>query len=119
MRIVKSDNIVCFDVDDTLLMWEYDNDLLFHSKARPINVNGCTVLAHDTHIRKLKEFKAKGHYVIVWSQGGYEWAAEAVKLLRLEAYVDLVICKPKWYVDDNDANNFMRRIYKDFIVYER
>lgn len=97
-----------FDVDDTLLLWgrgiegrrvtvKY-NDLVSES-----------AVAHEAHITKLKQHKARGHTVVVWSAGGSEWARQAVELLGLEDYVDLVIEKPMWLYDDLQPSQFMPR----------
>jgi phosphoserine phosphatase len=60
-------------------------------------------------IEQLKKHKIRGHTIIVWSAGGSKWAAEAIKFLELEAYVDLVIEKPRWMYDDKQAEEFMPR----------
>jgi phosphoserine phosphatase len=62
------------------------------------------------HIEDIKRHKARGHLVCVWSAGGSEWAEAAVKALKLEKYVDLVIAKPTWVIDDLEPNQFLKRV---------
>lgn len=111
MKVTENDNVVCFDVDETLVMWswppQFDGDTIqfdnFGYKT--------TLLPHQKHIDLMKQFKARGHYVIVWSQGGYQWAREVVKTLGIEDYVDEVKTKPKWCVDDLPPQAWMTRSY--------
>lgn len=105
MQVIKNDHIIGFDVDDTLVMWDLpDTDL---------RVGGYPVKVHKEHVEAIKKAKARGHFVIVWSQGGQEWANEVVRTLQLQDYVDLVMCKPKWIFDDLPADAWMKRFYKE------
>lgn len=110
-HLVESDNIAAFDVDDTLVMW--DIPIGREEEAIDFDAFGYThrVLPHLAHIELLKEFKARGQMVIVWSQGGREWAMAVVRALGLEEYVDVVMCKPKWVIDDMPPNAWISRSY--------
>jgi FMN phosphatase YigB (HAD superfamily) len=95
---VKRNHVVTFDVDDTLVIWGKTQDegcLSFNNWGYPQ-----ALLPHAEHIFRLKEHHAAGHFIIVWSQGGYEWAQEVVNVLGLAPYVDLVIAKPFAAYDD-------------------
>jgi len=116
MKVIENNNMVCFDCDDTLVMWydaipdeELANVLIFR---RPDNGLKEALLPHKVHIAMLKLFKSRGYHVTVWSAGGYEWAAEVVKVLELEQYVDTVMTKPKWVVDDLPSAEWLKRIYR-------
>lgn len=111
MIITENDNIVCYDVDETLVMWSWPPE--YDGQAVEFDNFGfkTMLLPHQPHIDLLKQFKARGHYVIVWSQGGYQWAAEIVKKLGLESYVDEVKTKPKWLVDDLPPQAWTYRTY--------
>ena len=113
MIVTDNDNIVTFDVDETLVMWSWPQK--YDGLSITFNNFGyaAQLLPHDKHIELLKQFKARGHYVIVWSQGGYQWAREVVKVLGIEKYVDLVMTKPKWIVDDLPAAAWTKRSYLD------
>jgi hypothetical protein len=43
----------------------------------------------------------------VWSAGGHEWAEKAVRMLGIEEYVDVVMSKPAWWIDDLPANKIL------------
>jgi len=103
MKVAKNEHTVCFDVDDTLIMWEgtflekfegcvevvcpHDNKTTYH---RP----------HKRHIEFLKKEHARGYTVVVWSSAGAAWAESVIKSLKLEEYVDFVLSKPQKWVDD-------------------
>lgn len=100
--------MVPFDCDDTLVMWHLDDK----SKNIPIESpyeKGLTyfLTPHEKHIRLMKDYKARGFTIVVWSAGGVEWAETVVKALKLEEYVDAVFTKPCRYVDDLKCNEWM------------
>jgi hypothetical protein len=122
MIILPSDQAVFCDVDDTLIMWNPSKEELekngisitcpagysiIDGELTPSGSWTARVLPHLAHVEQLKRHKARGHTVIVWSAGGWDWAKVAVKALGLEPYVDLVISKPTWIYDDKKAAEFM------------
>ena len=112
MKVYKSDQAAYFDVDDTLVIWQYppntDETKLVEFKNGEFSQY---LLPHQKHIEVLKEFKIRGQMVVVWSQGGHAWAETVVRTLGLEPYVDLVLCKPKWYFDDLPCEEWMGKRY--------
>lgn len=108
MQIIHNDMTAYCDVDDTLILWQPGPDQLFDD---PLFIGGIPVWPHKVHIEKIKQHKVRGHFVVVWSAGGSVWAETAVKLLKLEEYVDLIICKPQWAWDDLPPEQFIRRCY--------
>ena len=119
MQVVENDHIVCFDVDDTLIMWiwdQYEKQQLDETdNLIPITHKGFSVLVkpHKVHIELLQNYKAKGKFIIVWSQSGFSWAQAVIEALELEDYVDLVLTKPQKYVDDLHADEWMEHTYKE------
>lgn len=121
MNVVKNEVIVCFDVDDTLVLWgkgpgsayydsyeKYKNGLTYSPNPliefiNPYDSSLNYLKPHIRHIELLKQYKGRGFYVRVWSAGGWEWAESVVKTLGLEDYVDSVETKPSKYVDDLQA----------------
>lgn len=100
-----------FDVDNTLVLW-HDFMPIDESnihKAIKLNAGDYYVmcLPHEKHIQSMKEHKARGHSIVVWSQGGADWAEEVVKKLGLESIVDVVMSKPTWAYDDLPASAFI------------
>jgi len=113
MQVINNDHVVCFDVDDTLIMWiwdQYERQQLEESgNLIQVNLHGYSTLVspHKEHIELLKRYKGKGKTIIVWSASGNEWAEIVVKTLGLEAYVDFVFTKPEKYIDDLNCNEWM------------
>ena len=113
MIVTENDNIIGVDVDDTLVMWDIPAGR--EEECITFDNFGYTqrLLPHRKHIELIKQFKVRGHYIIVWSQGGYGWAREVVKVLGLEDWVDEIKTKPKWIIDDLPANSWTKRTYLD------
>ena len=104
MRILDTDQVVCFDVDDTLILYDKPDS---YADSDAISIGKLRVWPHRKHIETLRQFKARGQNVVVWSAGGKDWAAEVVYKLMLGDYVDLIMCKPKWYFDDLPAKEWL------------
>lgn len=98
MITLNNSRLWAFDVDDTLIRW-----------------SGLTYTPIPAHIELVKKAKILGHAVIVWSNGGPEWAERIVRELGLEDSVDLCCGKPSWYVDDETIDKTIpleRRVWK-------
>lgn len=91
MLVIKKNKVSYWDVDNTLCIWDKGD------KWHP----------HLEHIELMKQFKLQGHGIVVWSLGGWEWAAKAVKMLGIEHLVDIVIGKPDWWIDDVGADHVL------------
>lgn len=105
MTVIKNNNTVFFDVDETLVLTleptTENASHIFIDIPDPLNPNGMIVKAlHIPMIRLLQEEHAKGSFVVVWSRGGYDWATSVVRALKLETKVNLVMTKPMVYFDD-------------------
>jgi protein-L-isoaspartate O-methyltransferase len=114
MKTIKNDVVAAFDVDQTLVMWgpeigSHQSDLSIRNPYDGLEVD---VQIHAAHVRLLKQMKARGRFIIVWSAGGAEWAQSVVNALNLQHMVDLVMTKPIAYVDDMPVESWMQhRIY--------
>jgi len=99
----KNGYTVFFDVDDTLIIWA-NNTALDAEACISITDNTGTILArpHQEHIHALMDAHNAGHTVVVWSQGGADWAETVVKALQIEKFVDCCITKPTHLYDDLD-----------------
>jgi hypothetical protein len=126
MIVVPCKQTTYYDVDDTLVMWNASAEELesrgvdftcpgsftfIDGEMRESPPWSARLLPHRKHIEQLKKHKMRGHTNIVWSAGGYDWAAAVVKALGLEDYVDLVISKPTWFYDDLTPEEFMGKRY--------
>lgn len=116
MKVIQGDNVYYYDCDDTLVMW--DNKHKTETNTVLFNCHGFAenLVPHKGHIEHLKKAKKFDKAtIIVWSAGGWEWAKTVVETLGLEDYVDAVMTKPSYYIDDLNCKEFMgTRIYKDF-----
>lgn len=120
LHVVRSDNIIYFDVDETLVLWDVDTYSVFKGDDDIIRISdpyleeGCytTVIPHKRNIDLLKRNHGQGRTIVVWSAAGYAWAENVVKALDLEKYVSLIIAKPSVYVDDKPMEDWkLNRIY--------
>lgn len=123
MIVIPSNQAVFSDVDDTLIMWNATPEQLEKDGIRITCPGGLwlnedgelvpseswtqLVVPHKVHIEQLKKHKARGHTVVVWSAGGWDWARAAVEALGLEQFVDVVISKPRWCYDDLPPAEYM------------
>ncbi len=115
MKIIKNETIAAFDVDETLVLWFHDTRYL-EGKDFIDPHDGTThrLVPHSKHIKLLKDFKARGYTIIVWSGGGFQWAETVVKTLGLEDYVDICMSKLTKLIDDLQPHEiFGSRIYLD------
>ena len=107
---ILSEPIICFDVDDTLVMFTVKGDVENHPDAIdfPCPRGGTLKLVpHKKHIEYLKKAKADGFKVVVWSWAGAEWAKNVIDTLQLNDHVDMIMAKPEGYVDDMDVSVWM------------
>ena len=124
MIVVPCKNAVFFDIDDTLVMWNATQEELdmrgvdFECPGSLVDIDKDSnesfapawkerLLPHRKHIEQLKKHKMRGHTIVVWSAGGFDWAAAVIRALKLENFVDLVISKPTWSYDDLQPAEFI------------
>lgn len=107
MKIIENEKIICFDVDDTLVMWNHptSDDAIYVTD--PNDGQECRLVPHRFHVNLLKKHRGRGYSIVVWSQGGYMWAYQVIKALKLERYVDIIMTKPLKYVDDLNCPEWM------------
>lgn len=107
----ENEKTVFIDCDDTLVM-HYDEPRELWIPDPYTTGYSQRVRPHERHIKLLKDFKARGYTVVVWSAAGGPWARNVVEALELERHVDLIMSKPLKYVDDLPATEVMGiRIY--------
>lgn len=114
MQVIRSTKTAYFDVDNCLVFSESELEFTKAITEGLALIKGQKWVLHSAHAQLLKEFHARGFTIIVWSAGGADWASTIVTAFGLEAYVDLVIGKPDFFIDDKCAYAFMsedRRTY--------
>lgn len=123
MRVIKNEKTVFCDVDHTLILPVDKNEYpgaevqVYDS----ISEKFIKMIAHEPNIRLLIEEKSRGSLIIVWSRGGYTWAEDVLRALKLESYVDYVMTKPMVYIDDLPIQEWLPyRVYlQPDVVYKR
>lgn len=108
MVVIKSDLIVYCDIDQTLVDWNVkDGDSFIE-----IENNGITsrFVPITENIEQIKKHRVCGHGIAFWSLGGWAWANLVIKALGLEQYADVVLSKPRWFIDDLPSSEFMPEI---------
>lgn len=110
-NVIPSEQVVCFDCDDTLVMWHQDvKDVVVKDPHDPGMVINLT--KHETHIKLLKDHKSRGYTVILWSAGGYAWAKSVAEALDITNYCDIIMSKPTKFFDDLPAQEVLvNRVY--------
>lgn len=113
MKVINSEMNIYVDVDDTLVIWgkSMPNERVIAIKD-PYDGTEHLLKPHAGHIKVLKDRKARGAIIHVWSANGYKWAEAVVRALQLEQYVDYVQSKPILYIDDLEAHEILgERLY--------
>ncbi len=101
-QLLNTEHTICYDVDDTLLMWDVENYIdkdivtIVDPYTKVLRAFGI----HRPHVLLMKQYKERGYKIVVWSKGGELHAESAVKALGLENVVDYVMTKPEKVVDD-------------------
>ena len=110
MISIKNENIIFCDVDETLVChMTRSKDIIVKD---PYDGKFLKLKIHKRHVKLLKDHKARGYTVIIWSAAGVSWCNTIVKALKLEKYVDYTMTKPGKYVDDLKADEILgQRIY--------
>lgn len=70
------------------------------------HLNG-TYEIHMGNVNILKEYKARGYSIIIWSARGSSWAAKTADAVGLSEVADFYLAKPTKYIDDKHASEFM------------
>lgn len=103
MKVLKSDKVLYCDVDDTLVFWEPIPNSPYKVQIEMGGVKREYFFAPHV-VRHLEEHGKRGHGLVVWSKGGWEWARAVTKALGLEDHFEkdklVVAAKPEWVLDD-------------------
>lgn len=109
MQVIKGDKFAYFDVDDTLVMWDYEfqkHPDLWVNLQEPWG-GLITLLKNPIAISAIIDAKERGETVVIWSQSGWDWCQEVVNKLGLTDFVDVCISKPNSWYDDVPAERML------------
>lgn len=105
VKVIKNENPIGVDIDNTLLTWT--NPTVPGPGKLAIEFAGETVYLtpHTYHVQLLKMYEERGCYLIFWSANGWRHAERAVKALGLEYLADgkkgHIQTKLSKHMDDN------------------
>lgn len=113
MKIFENEQVICCDIDDTLVLWSPD------APGKRIKIpcayslhSDFDLAVHEPHVRLVRERLERGAIMIVWSQGGHKWARKVLESLGLLHENVHVYSKPIAYIDDKPCERWMGdRVY--------
>lgn len=101
--IIQNDYVWGVDIDDTLLLWDVPLDtpgVRIVEFQEPHLKDITRAVINENNLRLMKEKKVRGCFIILWSQGGYEYAIHVANALYINDYVDMIMTKPVGLIDD-------------------
>lgn len=104
-----------WDIDGTLILpYDKTQKQLAVDVYDAITNKYIKMAVHEPMVRLLREEHHRGGHIVVWSRGGYEWAANVIRALDLTSCVHLVMSKPMAYFDDVPIAEWLPyRVYLD------
>ena len=108
MKDTIPNRCIYFDVDETLIQWEFEPDFVVtheHQMKLPedfILIDDIRFRIHKPHIMRLMQHHNTGDCVVVWSAGGINWARRVIEALAIQDYVNVVLGKPDFFYDDEN-----------------
>lgn len=102
MKTNENDLIACSDVDGTIIRVPNADDKPESIIAITNPYTGKVKLRviHEPNIDLLRQYKAQGYYIRVWSHSGGKWAQAVIEKLGLVDIVDDCESKPLKMIDD-------------------
>lgn len=94
------------DIDNTLVT--YSNADHAKTIVDPLLGDTYKIELLESNTKYLKFSHAKGYTTVLWSRQGYRWVEEVVRLFELEPWVDVILSKPIFFLDDtNNINHIL------------
>lgn len=114
-NLIKNELTAFFDVDQTLIMAGYETHKDVITIMCPYTKEELKLVPHKHHIKILKDQKARGYHITVWSANGWQWVDSVLTALGLWEYVDEGRGKSIKFFDDLPADQVLgTRVYIDF-----
>lgn len=108
MTVIKNEQVIMCDIDDTLIMWQKRKTGCAEVDVTcPHSGRKYTLPINFGNLKVLKDRKARGSTIIVWSAGGFAWAKAVVEAMKLQDHVDFIMSKPIGYIDDKSADKIL------------
>jgi hydroxymethylpyrimidine pyrophosphatase-like HAD family hydrolase len=105
---IENEHVICIDIDDTLIYWQSQGD-------RPtVTIKSLwregTFEVNQKMLENIEQHYQRKHFIILWSQSGYEWCQAVASALKIEDKIDLCMTKPFVAYDDLPLDEWCRRI---------
>jgi hypothetical protein len=110
MIVFGTEQLLCCDIDGTLLMWgkEYQragNKTVF---IDPYTDKQVSVTVNRANFKVFKDRLTRGAKFIVWSQSGFPWAKACMEALGFQDNPNIIVTsKPIAYIDDKECSKWM------------
>lgn len=111
MIVFDTEQLLCCDVDHTLLMWgtpytkDRSNRVSFFD---PYAGKSVFVAVNTANLKILNDRLIRGAKFIVWSQSGWQWAKACMESLGLDDNPNIIVTsKPIGYLDDKASTLWM------------
>lgn len=104
--LFDSEHTVCFDVDNTILKWSKKHNIPGEGRIEILDPYSGELLylkPHLVHIRLMKQYKARGYSIVVWSKAGCLHPKIVCEALGISHLVDMYMAKPEKCVDDKNS----------------
>lgn len=101
--VIENDHPWGVDIDDTLLLWDVPvttPGVKTVTFLHPTLGYTISVVINENNLLLMKEKKGRGCFIVLWSQGGYEYGRVVRDALNLQGFVDLIMTKPVGLIDD-------------------
>lgn len=105
MKVIRSNNITCFDCDGTLVLYKDYRTKTPDKIEFDYGDEKFYLTPHKFHIAFLKHCYKRGDTVILWSKNGWQWAEQIGLKLGITDYVHFCMSKPTRHVDDKHNMN--------------
>ena len=113
--LIQNERIIPCDIDDTLVMTSLGSPTYGKKGIKvkdPLSDSYFYLIPNTAMIRLIKEEMSRGAFIIFWSRGGYQWAANVVQALGIDTKNALIMTKPLVYFDDKDVSEWLKdRVY--------
>lgn len=102
MQVIRNDQSVAFDVDETLVhkIPSTMDPQQIQQMFGTVQIGDERRIINEANVKLLKDYHNRGYTVVVWSAAGYAWATNVVRALGLEDQVSFCMSKFDKHVDD-------------------
>lgn len=108
MTVYPFESVLPVDLDGTIIAWgKIKKGHKVVSYTCPYTKEQKTVRVNEPNVAVLKERLARGCLVVAWSKSGYAKVAAVLKALKIDHKNLIVMSKPKDYMDDIPAKQWM------------